>query len=61
MTPKEVYDYYGSQYKFHKQTGMSQSTLHHWLKWGRVPEESQYKIERLTQGKLKTQWTQKDT
>lgn len=57
MTPKEVYSYYGSQYKFGKITGMSPCTLGNWLKWGFVPEDAQYKLERLTKGELKTQWT----
>lgn len=37
---------------------MSTATLANWLKWGYVPEASQYKIERLTDGKLKTEWTE---
>lgn len=60
MTPQDVKKYYGSGYKFHKQTGMSQSTLGNWLRWGFVPEDAQYKVERLTKGALKTQWTGKD-
>lgn len=60
MTPDDVYNFYGSQYRFRKETGMSNSTLGNWLKNGFVPEDAQYKIERLTQGKLKTQWTKKD-
>lgn len=57
MTPDDVKKYYGNQYKFGKITGMSQATLGNWLKWGYVPEASQYKIERLTKGDLKTEWT----
>lgn len=60
MTPKEVYDYFGSQYKFHKETGLAQATLHNWLKWGRIPEDAQYKLERITKGKLKTEWTKSE-
>lgn len=60
MTPQDVKDYYRSQYNFRKETKMSSSTLGNWLKWGFVPEESQWKIERLTGGKLKTQWSKKD-
>lgn len=57
MKPNDVKDYYGSQYKFAKETGMSKSTLGNWLKWGFVPEDAQYKLERITKGKLKTEWT----
>jgi len=60
MKPKEVKKYYKSQYNFHKMTGMSGCTLGNWLKWGFIPEASQYKIERLTNGKLKTEWTKNE-
>lgn len=57
VKPEDVKAYYKSQYNFRKETGMSTSTLANWLKWGRVPEDAQYKLERLTGGKLKTEWT----
>lgn len=57
MTPNDVLNKFGSQYNFSKKTGMSHSSLGHWLKLGYVPENSQYKLERLTNGDLKTQWT----
>lgn len=60
MKPKDVKDYYKSQYNFEKITGMSHSTLGNWLKWGFVPEDAQYKIERLTKGQLKTEWTKSE-
>lgn len=60
MKPEDVKKYYGSQYMFRKITGMSVSTLGNWLKWGFVPEASQYKLERLTKGNLKTEWTDKN-
>lgn len=53
MKPEEVKEFYGSQYNFGKQTGMSCATLGNWLKWGYIPEDAQYKIERITEGKLK--------
>ncbi|WP_160116815.1 Cro/CI family transcriptional regulator [Legionella sainthelensi] len=53
MTPDDVYKFYGSQYQFNKQTGMSHSSLSLWLKQGYVPEDTQYKLERITGGKLK--------
>ena len=58
MKPEDVLKKYGSQYQFHKETGMSHSSLGLWLKLGYVPEASQYKLERLTKGELKTEWTQ---
>jgi hypothetical protein len=57
VKPEDVKAYYKSQYRFGKETGMSTSTLGNWLKWGYVPEDAQYKLERLTKGKLKTEWT----
>ena len=57
MKPEDVKEFYRSQYNFSKETGMSANTLGNWLKWGFVPEDAQYKLERITQGKLKTQWT----
>ena len=60
MTPQDVLKKYGSQYKFNKETGMSHSSLGLWLKLGYVPENSQYKLERITKGELKTQWSELD-
>jgi hypothetical protein len=64
MTPQEVWDYYGNSYQFQKRTGMTSASLRNWVAWGRIPEASQYKIERLTknepQGQLKTQWTKEE-
>lgn len=57
MTPDDLYKFYGSGYKFSKETGISTSSFYNWRKWGKVPEDAQYKIERITEGKLKTQWT----
>lgn len=53
MTPSEVKHFYGSLYRFNKETKMSCSSLSNWIKWGYVPLLSQLKIETLTQGKLK--------
>ncbi len=58
MTPDDVKKYYRTQYNFRKETGMSTSTLGNWLKWGYVPEAAQYKLERITKAKLKTQWSE---
>ena len=57
MTPDDVLKKYGSQYNFQKETGMSHRSLGRWLSWGYVPESSQYKLERITDGELKSNWT----
>jgi hypothetical protein len=57
MTPNDVLKKYGSQYNFQKETGMSHTSLGNWIKWGFVPEQSQYKLERITDGELKSSWT----
>lgn len=57
MTPKDVYDYFGSAYRFNKITKIAANSLLNWMRWGFVPENAQYKVERLTNGALKTQWT----
>jgi hypothetical protein len=53
MKPQDIWDYYGTCYKFGKDSGMSSSSLINWTKWGYVPEDSQYRLERITKGKLK--------
>jgi hypothetical protein len=60
MTPEQVLMKYGSQYNFHKETGMSHRSLGNWIAWGYVPENSQYKLERLTNGELKAKWPPDD-
>lgn len=60
MTPEDLITYYGNSYKFSKITKMSSASFRNWMKWGYVPEASQYKIERLTKGALKTQWSTDD-
>lgn len=56
MTPGDVKKYYSSMLKFREVTGMSCTSLSNWFKWGFVPENSQYKLERLTKGELKVEW-----
>ena len=60
MKPEDVKKYYKSLYNFRKVTGMATATLANWLKWGFVPENAQYRIECLTKGELKTEWTKSD-
>ncbi len=59
MTPDDVKTFYKSLYNFRKTTGMSANSLLNWLKWGYIPEGSQHKIERLSKGRLKTEWSEK--
>lgn len=59
MKPQDVLEFYGNGYKFRKATGMSDRSLVNWLKWGYIPEGSQHKLERLSKGALKTEWTEK--
>lgn len=56
MKPDEVKKFYGSGYKFAKSTGMSQSSLGNWIRWGYVPIKSQFMLEKITNGKLKANW-----
>lgn len=56
MKPEDVKKYYGSGYNFSKKTGMSPTSFGNWMKWGFVPEWSQFKIEKLTNGELKSDW-----
>lgn len=57
MTPKDVKDYYRSNYNFSKCTGMVPPTLGNWIRRGYVPKNAQYRLEVLTKGELKTEWT----
>jgi len=57
MTPDDVKKYFINSYQFKKKTGMSDASFRNWMKWGRVPEDSQYRLERLTGGELKTEWS----
>jgi hypothetical protein len=59
VKPEDVRIYYGTAYKFEKITKMSANTLRNWIKWDFVPENAQYKLERMTKGALKTEWTDK--
>ncbi len=60
MTPDDVVKYFGNGYQFKKRTKMSDCSYRNWIKWGYIPEGSQYKIERLTKGALKAEWADKD-
>lgn len=55
MTPEQVLKHYKTAWKFHKETGMSNRSLHNWLEWGRIPIASQIKIHKFTNGVLKAE------
>lgn len=57
MKAEEVLKYFGSYYRFNKVTGMSPSTLKNWVDKGHVPKNAQYRIEHITSGHLKTDWS----
>lgn len=56
MKPEEVRVYYGTRYKFFTTTGMSENSLHNWLKAGHIPYVSQKRLERMTGGELVAVW-----
>lgn len=53
MTLKELVRYYKNGYQFSKQTGFSHASYYQWHKIGYIPIKSQFKIEKLTDGRLK--------
>lgn len=53
MTINDLKEYYGSGYRFNKDTHMSASSFMNWNNRGYIPWGSQLIIERLTEGKLK--------
>ncbi len=56
MTPKQVKKYFKTSYNFRKITGMSDNTMHNWLKAGYVPFVAQKKIELITESVLIAEW-----
>ncbi len=59
MKPEDILKHYGTKYRFCKETGISAASLGNWIKWGYVPENAQYKLERITKGLFKTEWSDK--
>ena len=56
MTITEIKDYFKNGYQFEKITTISANTFRNWVKWGYIPMDSQCKIERFTNGKLKANY-----
>ncbi|MES2133159.1 MAG: hypothetical protein V4506_12510 [Bacteroidota bacterium] len=53
MTFRELFNFYGSGYRFEKVTGMSVANFGNWRKKGFIPIASQMRIQDLSQGQLK--------
>ena len=60
MTPSDVKSFFKTGYNFRKKTGMSDNSMHNWVKWGYVPFASQKHIEKITGGALKAKWNDKE-
>jgi hypothetical protein len=61
MKPQDVLDFFGSYHYFGKRTGMSPSSLWNWInKTKYVPLNSQVKLEKLTNGKLKAEFEHRE-
>ncbi len=58
MTPNDLIEYYKTGYNFAVQTKMSHNTFSNWVKAGYIPFASQKKIEQLTGGELKAEWSE---
>jgi hypothetical protein len=53
MTLDEVKKYFGTCYRFNKETGMAHDNFRQWGKRGYIPFMSQHRIEIATRGNLK--------
>jgi hypothetical protein len=53
MTVDDVLNYFGSGYAMHKEIGLSPSNIKNWLSYGYIPLQTQFKLQRLTNGGLK--------
>lgn len=54
MTIEELKKYYVNGNQFEIRTLMSANSFRNWISWGYIPLYSQYHIEKLTKGKLKS-------
>jgi len=54
MTINDVHEHYGENWAHAMRClGMCRMSYRYWIKIGYVPRQSQYKIEKLSKGKLK--------
>jgi hypothetical protein len=56
MTLDEVKTYFGSSYRFSKETGFAHNNFINWRKKGYIPFLTQGKIEEMTNGNLKADY-----
>lgn len=59
MTLDDVREFFKNSCRFRELTGMSASNFVHWKKLGRVPYDTQKKLEELTGGALKADTPEK--
>ena len=57
MTIGELVDYYGNGYQFKKRTKMSGTVFYNWCRQGYVPIASQFRLQELTDGVLKANFS----
>tara|TARA_R110000850_G_scaffold71664_1_gene157917 strand:+ start:2469 stop:2651 length:183 start_codon:yes stop_codon:yes gene_type:complete len=54
MTVNDVYEHFGENWAHTmRELGMAHMSYRYWLRIGRIPRQTQYKIEGFTNGKLK--------
>ncbi len=53
MTIQELKDYFVTGYRFQQATNITSVSFQNWIKWGYIPIKSQFKVEKLTNGKFK--------
>jgi len=60
MTIEDARQYFGSGYKVCKVLGIARQNYTYWKRQGYIPEMQQYKLELITQGKIKADWVKRD-
>jgi len=54
MTINEVYVYYGENWaESMRRMGLARMSYRYWMRIGGIPRQTQYKIQKLTDGELK--------
>lgn len=52
MTLEEIKNYFGTFYRFRKNTGITYTSIYRWKNQGYINAQSQIRIQELTNGKL---------
>ena len=55
MTINQVIKHFGNQNKTAKALGVNRVAVVHWVKKGKVPAQRQLEIQKITNGKLKSE------